>query len=361
MVNLTINGQTVHVPEGTTVLEAAKQAGITIPTLCYHKDLSPYGGCRLCVVELKGARAPLASCTLPAGEGMVVETETPKLAASRKMILQLLLSAYYDSGCVAENGHDNELIRWAEHYGITPEVFAAKEPRYEVNSDPNPFVHVDMNKCILCGRCIRACAEIQGRFVWGLSERGYEAHVVPGGGTTMLQARCESCGACVAYCPTGALENKMSVDQGKADKLVTTTCTFCGVGCTFDLNVKDNRVIRVTSTEGAVNGRHLCVKGRYGYDFIHHEDRLTKPMVREYLLKGEQRTNKKDRGAWVEVDWDTALNLVAEKLNSTRDTFGADSIGLLTSAKCVNEENYLMNKLARQVIGTNNIDHCARL
>ena len=195
----------------------------------------------------------------------------------------------------------------------------------------------------------------------------------------MLDARCESCGACVAYCPTGALDNKMSMGAGVPDKVVMTTCTYCGVGCQFELNIKDDKIIRVTSTEkAAVNGNHLCVKGRYGYDFVHHPERLTKPKVRRYLLEGKKKEDirgsildfKKPNNKlsnivspwdWVETEWGKALDIVADKLATTRKNFGADSIGLLTSAKCTNEENYLMNKLARQVIGTNNIDHCARL
>lgn len=362
MPKFTINGQEIEVPIGKTVLEAAHQAGITIPTLCYHKDLSPYGGCRLCVVEVQGARLPMTSCTLPVTEGMVVQTETPKLAESRRSVLKLLLSAYYDRGDNASDGRENELIQWANFYGLNVAEVSAKNPRYEINADPNPFIYIDMNKCILCGRCVRACAEVQGRFVWGLSERGYDTKVVAGLDEPMLEARCESCGACVAYCPTGALENKLSIGAGKPDSIVQSICTYCGVGCTIDLNVKDGKVIRVTSTpEGAVNGMRLCVKGRYGYDFVHHNDRLSKPMVRDYLLNGTPRPKGADRGKWVEVDWDTALTITARKISDIRDSFGADSIGVLTSAKCTNEENYLMNKFTRQVVGTNNLDHCARL
>ncbi len=362
MPNITINKIPIEVKPGATILEAAQQAGITIPTLCYHKDLSPYGGCRLCMVELQGARLPVASCTMPVSDGMVVETETPAVVESRQSILKLLLSAYYDRGDNAKDGRENELTRWAEFYGVDVSEASAKEPRYEINADPNPFIYIDMNKCILCGRCVRACAEVQGRFVWGLSERGYESRVVAGLDEPMLDARCESCGACVAYCPTGALENKLSIGMGQADEVASTICPYCGVGCTVDLNVKDGKIIRVTSSpEGAVNGMRLCVKGRYGYDFVHHPDRLTKPMVRDYLLKGAQRPEGADRGKWVETDWETALTITAKKLVDTRDTHGPDSIGVLTSAKCTNEENYLMNKLARQVVGTNNIDHCARL
>jgi predicted molibdopterin-dependent oxidoreductase YjgC len=236
------------------------------------------------------------------------------------------------------------------------------QPRYKVDSDPNPFIQVDRNKCILCARCIRACTEIQGRIVWGMHERGSETRIEAGMGTDLLDARCESCGACVAYCPTGALSLKPSIGSGMADKKVTTTCTYCGVGCNLDLEVKDNQVIRVSSNPDApVNGMHLCVKGRFGYDFIHHEDRLTKPLVRKYLLDGVERPDKADRGPWVEVDWDAALDIAGRKLAEARDIHGADSVGVLTSAKLTNEENYLVNKFARQVIGTNSIDHCARL
>ncbi|KPL72213.1 formate dehydrogenase [Ornatilinea apprima] len=362
MVSLTINGKSVEAEPSWTILEAAQHADITIPTLCYHKDLSPHGGCRMCLVSVKGARGLVTSCTTPVNEGMEIETENADLANSRKSTLKLLLSAYYDAGYKEVDAENSELIRWAQYYGLDPKAEMAKEPRYQVNTDSNPFIWVDLNKCILCTRCIRACAEVQGRFVWGLAERGFESHIVAGLDETMLEARCESCGACVAYCPTGALDLKPSIDAPKAEKKVTTTCTYCGVGCEFDLNVVDNKVVRVTSNPNApVNGMHTCVKGRFGYDFVHHPDRLTKPMVREYLLKGQPRPSKSDRGQWVETDWDTALNLIAQKMVSYRDTYGPDSIGVFSSAKCTNEENYLMNKFARQVIGTNNVDHCARL
>ncbi len=359
MVKLTINNQEIEAQEGTTVLHAAEAAGIIIPKLCEHKDLTPYGGCRLCVVEVQGWRTPMASCTLPVAEGMLVTTESPQLTESRRTILELLLSNYYDSGYQpGRNG--NELMHWAELYGVDPTAFMLKEARYEIDSDPNPFIRVDMNKCILCTRCIRACAEIQGRFVWSLAERGFDTRVVAGADTHLLDARCESCGQCVAYCPTGALSNKMMVEYQEVDRKVLTTCTYCGVGCQFDLNVKDEKVVGVTSNPKAgVNHMALCVKGRYGYDFIHHPDRILKPRVRKYLLEGKPRT--KERGEWVEVDWDTALKITADKLRQIRDTYSADSIGVLCSAKCTNEENYLMNKFTRQVIGTNSIDHCARL
>ncbi|MCC7129479.1 MAG: (2Fe-2S)-binding protein, partial [Anaerolineae bacterium] len=201
MISLTINNQTLEVPDGSTVLQAAEMAGIAIPTLCFHKDLSPYGGCRLCVVEVQGTRLPMTSCILPINPGMVVNTESEALTRYRKAILRMLLQNYYDAGYKRNNGklgidRENELAHWAEVYGIDIEQYMAKKPAFAVDSDPNPFVWVDLNKCIQCTRCVRACAEIQGRFVWSQSYRGYKARIVAGSDTTMLQARCESCGAC---------------------------------------------------------------------------------------------------------------------------------------------------------------------
>ncbi len=214
-------------------------------------------------------------------------------------------------------------------------------------ADPNPFVFTDFNKCILCTRCVRACAEIQGRNVWGVGFRGFNDRIVAGADVTMLEAGCESCGACAAYCPTGALTDKPSRGQGRSYqfKKVTTTCTYCGVGCQFDLNVKNGKVVKVTSNlKAAVNGNALCVKGRYGYEFIHHPDRLTKPLIRK-------------EGALVESTWDEALGLITQKLGAAK----GDSFAILASAKATNEENYLIQKFSRAVMGTNNVDHCARL
>ncbi len=361
MISLTINGKTVEAEPNQTILEAAREAKIGIPTLCYQKDLSPTGACRMCLVSITGARGLLPACTTKVSEGMIVETENEKLYQARKTVLELLLSAYYDRN-TDEEQPDNELLKLARLYRLDPKDYMPEKPRYKVDSDPNPFIHVDLNKCILCTRCVRACEEIQGRFVWGVTERGYDSYVTPGAGDPLLESRCESCGACVAYCPTGALTYKPSIDLPQADKKVTTTCPYCGVGCQYDLNVVNDEVVRVTSNPNSpANGMHMCVKGRFGTTFVNHPDRLTQPMVRKYLLEGKDRPSKSDRGPWVKVDWELALNLAADKLASARKQFGADSVGVLSSAKCTNEENYLMNKFARQVIGTNNIDHCARL
>jgi formate dehydrogenase alpha subunit len=359
---LRINDQPITADQDQTVLEAAMAHGIVIPTLCHHKDLTPVGSCRLCIVEIENLRGQITACNLPVSEGMIIQTETPVLVESRRSILALLLQNYYDSGYSSKPDQVTEFDYWVRYYKAQPLDGKVTAPRYPVNKDPNPFIWVDMNKCILCTRCVRACEEIQGRYVWGVANRGSETRIIAGADSPLLEARCESCGACADYCPTGALDHKLSMDYGLADKKVTTTCTYCGVGCQFDLNVKDDKVIRVTSNENApVNGRHLCVKGRYGYDFIHHPERVLKPRVRRYLLEGGKKTLRGKQWDWVETSWDTALDISARKLVEIQGQSGNSKIGILTSAKCLNEENYLMNKLARQILGTNNIDHCARL
>lgn len=390
MISLKINGQNLEVREGTTVLQAAAEMGVVIPTLCYHKDLSPFGGCRLCVVKIEGARLPMTACNLPVSPGLVVETDTPEVIHYRKAVLRMLLSRYYDAAYKSFDGkldieQDSELAHWARYYEIDMRSVMAKKPFMAVDSDPNPYVWVDMNKCIQCTRCVRACAEIQGRFVWSQSFRGYRARIVAGADSTMLASRCESCGACVVYCPTGALDNKMSVNKGRADRLVRTVCSYCGIGCTLDLNVQDDvngsRVIRVTSNTDrhvdSVNGLHLCVKGRYGYEFIHHPQRHRRPKVRQYLLEGNEAGSRissevklpggngsqrpAKRGKFIEVDWDTALTLAARGLQRVRDQNGANAVGVLASGRLLNEENYLLNKLARQALGTDNLDVSAHV
>jgi len=362
-ITITVDGKQIAAQDGQTILSVAQSAGVRIPTLCYHRDLTPTGNCRICVVEVEKQRFLQAACVFPVADGMVIHTASERVRKSRGRTLELMLANHPQDCLVCDASSGScELQDLAYEYQVTVPEWGSKGKRYIVDSDPNPFVRVDFNKCILCRRCVLACAEIQGRHVWNVAYRGFDEKIVAGPGVTMLEARCESCGQCAAYCPTGALSDSMSHAVARAHqvKKVMTTCTYCGVGCQYDLNVKDGRVVQVTSNPDApVNGMALCVKGRYGYDFIHHPDRLTQPKVRRYLLEGSARP--RDRGEWVDVDWDTALNIAAAKLRSARDTYGPDSVGVLTSAKCLNEENYLMNKFSRQVIGTNNIDHCARL
>jgi formate dehydrogenase alpha subunit len=359
--SVTINGQIFECRPGQTILDVARENGIEIPTLCHHPDLSLDGSCRLCMVEVEGKRAPVAACVQPATEGMNVTTESTDLTTSRTLTLELLLSQYNEAApAEASVGPETEFEHWVHHYGLQIPNAPADQGRFPVNDDPNPVIRVDRNKCILCTRCIRACDEVQGRFVWDLAKRGNNTKLIAGTDTTMLDARCESCGACVAYCPTGALEDRRSFGIDASEKVVQSVCTYCGVGCGIDLHITDNQITRVTGN-GPINGKHLCVKGRYGYDFVHHSDRLTRPMVREHILRGEPRKPDEPRGEWVEVDWDTALDAVVENIVSAKNRGGPDAVGFLASAKCTNEENYLLQKLARQIIGTHNIDHCARL
>lgn len=370
-INISINGQKIEAQPGQTVLQVAHEHDLDIPTLCYHKDLSPTGNCRMCVVEVKGGRFLQAACVTPVWEGMDIQTHSEKVVKDRKLTLEMMLANHPQDCITCDVSGECELQDLAYEYKASAPSWGTKGTRYPVDSDPNPFIRVDMNRCILCRRCVEACGEIQVRNVWGVAKRGFDEVIVAGAGVTMLEARCESCGQCVAYCPTGALSNKMNYGQARAHQVrkVTTTCAYCGVGCQFDLLVKKDKVIGVSSNPNSpVNGMALCVKGRYGYDYIHHPDRLLKPRVRRYLLDGASKPIENHKSEivnpkwdWVETDWDTALNITAKKLMEARDNHGADSIGVLTSAKCTNEENYLMNKLARQVLGTNNIDHCARL
>jgi predicted molibdopterin-dependent oxidoreductase YjgC len=387
-VTLMINGQTVVAKEGSTILEAARGAGIYIPTLCHHPDLENVGACRLCVVSVEGARNVQTACTTPVFEGMVVDTESEAARETRRFVLEMLLSDHPNECMICEVDGDCELQDLAYEYQVTWPEHSGARHSYEVDPDPNPFILIDRNKCILCGRCIRACGEVQNRDVWSFAYRGFDSKLVAGADQLMLDARCESCGQCVAYCPVGALYDKMSVGRARVNKVekVRTTCSYCGVGCTFDLNVRDGRIVRVTSAEDAtVNGMALCVKGRYGYDYVHHPERLTRPLVRAKWLVEEQLQQQVESGEWhvptaaalsiqplgddgeitpdtfVETDWDTALDLVAGKLTEIKEKHGGDACTVLASAKCTNEENYIIQKFARAVLGTNNVDHCARL
>ncbi len=358
-VRLNIDGRELRAAEGQSVLAVAREHGIDIPTLCHHPDLSSAGVCRLCIVELQGQTWPVASCVTVARAGMVIRTHSEALKRQRRQVLELLLLGYKDRGYTHTDREPSELELLCRAHGLSiPRCEAGEQPPQ--SHDSSPVLWVDWDKCILCDRCIRACEQVQGRFIWGRAARGTATRIVAGNATSLREAGCESCGACVAYCPSGALDDRMALGRRRPDRSVSTTCGYCGVGCRFDIEVVDETISRVASTpEAAVNGMRLCVKGRYGYDFVHHPDRLRKPMVRSYLLDDSPRPAA--RGDWVEVDWPTALELCAQRLAKIVRESGADATGVLASAKCSNEESYLMQKLARQLLGTHNIDHCARL
>jgi len=301
LIRLTIDGKQTYVEKETTVLEAARLVGVEIPALCHHPDLPPNAACRLCLVEIEGQGTLQASCTLHVADGMVVYTNTPKVQRVRRLMLELLLSEHPRDCMTCEQAGKCELQDVAYKLGVEESRFTGKIQHYEWIDDSNPFIVRDYDKCIACWRCTAACAEVQGRFAIAKGYRGFEAHPVAGLDVAYDNSICEFCGQCVAYCPTGA-----------------------------------------------VNGMALCVKGRFGCDFVHHPDRLTKPLIRQ----GD---------TFVEVSWDEALDLIASRLGKIKEESGPDSIAVLCSAKCTNEENYVAQKFTRAVLGTNNIDHCARL
>jgi predicted molibdopterin-dependent oxidoreductase YjgC len=346
MLKITIDGKTTQVPQGTTVLEAARMLNISIPTLCHHPKLTPFGGCRLCIVEIKGIPRAVTSCTTPVTDGMEVTTSTPQIEQLRKSVLELILSDHPNDCMLCEKAGDCTLQELAYFYGAKGSAVEG-ERRVYAQRDGNPFLERDMEKCILCGRCVKACDEIQGVGAIDFTYRGFKSKICP---PYEDDLNCEFCGQCVSVCPTGALTGKMWSLQGRQKdvKEVDTVCTFCGVGCNVTLHVRNDKIIRVTSKPDTWNEGWLCVKGRFGYGFVNSPERLTKPLV-------------KKNGTFEEVSWDYALDYVTSRLNEIKKEFGPDSIGGLSSARCTNEENYLFQKLIRSAIGTNNVDHCARL
>lgn len=361
-IQLIIDGRNITAKKDEFLIDVMYREGINTPSLCYSPGLSRPASCRACLVEVEGTKGSKPACELPVYDNMKVKAQSAFLEQEHRTILSMLLEHYVDDEHDLESIDHTEFGYWLRRYDLHPLTSKEHPPLFSQDSDPHPSIRVDLNKCILCTRCIRACSEVQGRFVWGMADRSEQTHIVAGLDETMLDARCESCGACVAYCPTGALSDRNTSAKFKPDKKIMTTCSYCGVGCNFDLNIKDGRLHNVTSNQHApVNGMHLCVKGRYGFDFVHHPDRLTQPLVREWVLKGTASPQDEDRGKWMPCSWDQTLDLIAHKFSNIIDESGADALAVFSSAKCTNEENYLMQKFARQVIGTHNIDHCARL
>ena len=323
------------------VLEAAQSGGIYIPNLCADPDLEPYGGCRLCVVEIQNLRGLVTACTTSVFEGMVIKTNTQMVNAVRTDIVELLISNHPAECLTCIKNQSCELQKVAAYLGITKERFAKTTRKYDVDTS-NPFFNLDRNKCIMCARCVRACYEIPGVGAIDLINRGYETKVATFGDKPLLESICRSCGECVVHCPVASLAPK---EVKRADYDVKTTCPYCGVGCQMYLGVKDNKVVAIRGDrDNEVNKGRLCIKGRFGIsDFVNSADRLTTPLIR------------KD-GKLIESTWDEALELVTRKFSEYKD-----KSAVITSAKCTNEDNYVIQKFARAVLGTNNIDHCARL
>lgn len=359
MPKITIDGKETVVSEGTTILEAARLLKVPIPTLCHHPKLLPFGGCRLCIVSVKGSRRPVASCTTPVTDGMEVTTSTPEIIELRKAILELILSDHPQECMVCEGAGSCRLQELAYTYGIKGIRFEG-ERRIYTERDGNPFIERDLEKCILCGKCVKICDEIQGVKAIDFSKRGFYAKI-----STAFEKDldCEFCGQCVSVCPTGALTGKQWKTKGRQQDITVTNtvCSYCGTGCILTLHVKDNEIVRVTSPQNSPNEGLLCVKGRFGYSFVNSPDRLKKPLIRVAPKNAPLREGQSPYELFREAEWDEALDLVASRLNEIKSKYGANYIGGLSSARCTNEENYLFQKFIRAVIGTNNIDHCARL
>jgi formate dehydrogenase alpha subunit len=360
-IKLTINGRETIAKKGATVLEAALDTGIYIPTLCYDPDLKPYGGCRLCIVEIEGMRGLVSSCTTPATEGMVVRTETPKVNQSRRITMELI-SANHHGDCLAcVKNQDCELLKIGRYLGVEQDRVGRLRKDTEVLSvdKSHPAFVRDLNKCILCAKCVRACHEVVCHDAIDIAFRGSSARIATFGDKPIAESICKSCGECVMRCPTGALVPKW---EKLPTTEVKTICPYCGVGCSLYLGVRDNKVVSVRGDpEGPANKGSLCVKGRWGYDFINHPERLTTPLIRIPGVPRGAGQDGKVHEIFREATWDEVLELAAKRLLELKQNYGPDSIAALSSAKCTNEDNYVMQKFVRAVIGTNNIDHCARL
>ena len=349
MPKLVLNGEEVSFTPGQTVLEVARANKVDIPTLCYLKGCTPTGACRICLVEVKGARTLMASCSLPAADGMEVWTDTERVHRSRRLNTELLLASGDHNCLICEANGACELQKLAYFYSIDTVRFEGKTQKYPAE-DLNPLIIRDFSRCILCGRCVQACNEVQVNRAIGFGYRGTAAKIVTSGDRPYQESDCVFCGQCVEVCPVGALTEKKA--KGKArpwqEEKIRTTCPYCGVGCQMWLHVKDGEVVKVTAVEDArPNQGRLCVKGRFGYDFIHSPERLTTPLI-------------KDGRQFREASWEEALDLVAAKFMEIKEKHGPDAIAGVSCARSTNEDSYQMQKLFRAVIGTNNIDHCAR-
>lgn len=353
MITLTIDGVQVTVPAGTSLMRAAAENSINIPKLCATDSLEPFGSCRLCLVEIEGRRGYPASCTTPAEAGMIVRTQSPKLQEVRKGVMELYISDHpLDCLTCPANGN----CELQDMAGVT----GLREVRYGYEGanhlklkkdESNPYFTFDSSKCIVCNRCVRACEETQGTFALTISGRGFDARVSAGQNEPFMQSECVSCGACVEACPTATLTEKSVIWLGQAEHSITTTCAYCGVGCSLKAEMKGNEVVRmVPARDGKANEGHACVKGRFAWGYATHKDRILKPMIRAKITD-----------PWKEVSWDEALDYAASEFKRIQAKHGRDAIGGIVSSRCTNEEGYLVQKLVRAAFGNNNVDTCARV
>src|SRR5450756_2535640 len=364
MITLTIDGQSVTAPEGTSIMRAAMEAGTQIPKLCSTDMVDAFGSCRLCLIEIEGRAGTPASCTTPAMPGLMVHTQTERLKKLRKGVMELYISDHpLDCLTCAANG-DCELQDMAGavglrdvRYGYQGEnhVFAKSSgtpnAAWMPKDESNPYFTYDPSKCIVCSRCVRACEEVQGTFALTISGRGFDSRVSPGMDESFLGSECVSCGACVQACPTATLTERSVIEIGQPEHSVVTTCAYCGVGCAFKAEMRGEEVVRmVPYKDGKANRGHSCVKGRFAWGYTTHKERILKPMIRETIAE-----------PWREVSWDEAFGFAASKFRGIQEKYGRDAIGGITSSRCTNEETYLVQKLIRAGFGNNNVDTCARV
>ena len=357
LITLEIDGREVCVPEGTSLMRAAMEGGVSVPKLCATDSLEPFGSCRLCLVQIEGRKGFPASCTTPAEPGMKVRTQSPQLQELRRGVMELYISDHpLDCLTCSANG-DCELQDMAGtvglrevRYGFDGANHFKGQARAEVD-DSNPYFSYDPSKCIVCNRCVRACEETQGTFALTISGRGFESRVTAGQGGSFMDSDCVSCGACVQACPTATLQEKTVTELGQAGHSAITTCAYCGVGCGFKAEMKGSEVVRMVPWKnGAANEGHSCVKGRFAWGYATHADRITTPMIR-----------KKITDPWQVVSWEEAIRYAASEFKRIQAEHGRDSIGGITSSRCTNEETYLVQKLVRAAFGNNNVDTCARV
>ena len=353
MIELSIDGMSVRVPPGTSIMHAAKTVGVDIAKLCATDSLKAFGSCRLCIVQVEGRRGLPASCTTPVEPGMVVRTQTPQVARVRRNVMELYISDHpLDCLTCAANG-DCELQDMAGAVGLREVRYGYDGANHLVaeKDESNPYFTFDPTKCIVCSRCVRACDEIQGTFALSITDRGFASKVSAGMNEGFLASECVSCGACVQACPTATLTEKTVIEAGQPDRTVKTTCAYCGVGCSFEAQLKGNDVVRmVPAADGGANEGHSCVKGRFAWGYATHADRILSPMVRERITDN-----------WRQVSWDEAIDFAATKFASIQRRHGRDAIGGVSSSRCTNEEVYVVQKMIRAAFGNNNIDTCARV
>jgi len=353
MVTLTIDGQEVTVPAGTSVMRAAALSDVKIPKLCATEQLEAFGSCRLCLVQIEGMKGLPASCTTPVAPGMKVTTQNKQLADIRRGVMELYISDHpLDCLTCPANGHC-ELQDMAGVVGLR-EVRYGYEGANHLAAEKdtsNPYFTFDASKCIVCSRCVRACDEQQGTLALTIQNRGFDSSVSASQNVSFMDSECVSCGACVQACPTATLSEKTLIEKGQAEHSITTTCAYCGVGCSFRAEMKGEEVVRmVPNKNGHANHGHSCVKGRFAIGYATHADRIVKPMIRSKISD-----------PWREVSWEEAIGYAAGELKRIQAKYGRDSIGAITSSRCSNEETYLVQKLVRAGFGNNNVDTCARV